>query len=135
MTHGTLTSVTPPEKASRIPISTTAGGSRMNGPPATSRKFVRFEKPRIKLAFDGLMSELDRDAMEERAAICEYDGGLSRDHAEQLAALHTVALPEGLTEAHRDAFIDAVAKLMDCERAPLSPSDRLAAQMGKETTR
>lgn len=28
----------------------------------------------------------DTDAFEERAAICEYDGGYSREHAEDLAA-------------------------------------------------
>jgi hypothetical protein len=53
---------------------------------------------------------------EERAAICEHDGGLSRDHAEQLAALHAAPLPEGITEQQRAIVIDAAARFLDRRR-------------------
>lgn len=37
-----------------------------------------------------LIAEPERHAVEERAAIMEYEGGLDRDHAERRAVLHVV---------------------------------------------
>jgi hypothetical protein len=54
---------------------------------------------------------------EERAAICEHDRGLSRDHAEQLAALHSAPLPDGVTEEQRAIVIDAAARFLDRRRS------------------
>jgi len=56
---------------------------------------------------------IDTDAFEERAAICEHDGELSREHAEQLAALHAAPLPAGVTEEQRAVVIDAAARFLD----------------------
>jgi hypothetical protein len=54
---------------------------------------------------------------EERAAIVEFDGGLTRDHAEQMAALHAMPLPNGVTEELRDVVIDAAARFLDRRRS------------------
>jgi hypothetical protein len=54
---------------------------------------------------------------EERAAIIEFDGGLTRDHAEQMAALHAMPLPNGVTEEQRDVVIDAAARFLDRRRS------------------
>ena len=56
------------------------------------------------------------DVFEERAALCEYDGGLARDHAEQVAALHAAPMPEGITERQRCLVIDAAARFLDRQR-------------------
>ena len=55
---------------------------------------------------------------EERAAICEFDGGLPRDHAEQLAALHAMPLPAGITGEQCAVVIDAAARFLDRKRLP-----------------
>jgi hypothetical protein len=60
--------------------------------------------------------ESNTDIFEERAAICEYDGGLTRDQAEQVAALHAAPLPEGITEQQRAIVIDAAARFLDRRR-------------------
>jgi hypothetical protein len=56
------------------------------------------------------------DDFEERAAICEFDGGLTRDEAEQMAALHAAPLPLGITEEQRAVVIDAAARFLDRRR-------------------
>jgi hypothetical protein len=53
---------------------------------------------------------------EERAAICEYDGGLSRDHAEQLAALCAMPIPDGAAEQQCAIVINAAARFLDRRR-------------------
>jgi hypothetical protein len=62
-----------------------------------------------------------RCEFEECAAICEHDGGLSRDYAEQLAALHAVPLPDGITEQQRTTIIDAVALFAERRRERKPP--------------
>jgi len=52
----------------------------------------------------------------ERAAISEFDGGLSRDHAEQLAALEAMPCPDGVTEQQRNIVIHAAARFLDRRR-------------------
>ena len=61
---------------------------------------------------------VEQDAFEEREAICEHDGELSRGHAEQLAALHAVPLPAGVTEEQRAVVIDATARFLDHMKCP-----------------
>jgi hypothetical protein len=53
---------------------------------------------------------------EERAAICEHDGGISRPHAETLAALHAAPLPAGISEESRAVVIQAAALFLDRRR-------------------
>ena len=60
------------------------------------------------------------EAFVERAAIAEYDGGLSRPHAELLAALHTA--PFG-PEYDRGAIIETVAAHLD-SLTGAGPTDR-----------
>jgi len=50
---------------------------------------------------------------EERAAISEHDGGLSRAHAETLASLQAMAVPDGVTAAQVSVVIDAAARFLD----------------------
>lgn len=57
-----------------------------------------------------------QEEFEERAAICEHDGGLPRDHAEQLAAFHAMPIPVGITEDQRDVVIDAAARFLERRR-------------------
>jgi hypothetical protein len=52
---------------------------------------------------------------EERAAICEFDGGLPREYAEALAALHdtSMAAEAGLSECQWRNVIDLAAVRLD----------------------
>jgi hypothetical protein len=65
------------------------------------------------------MSRFDREEQarsyeyEERAAICEFDGGLPQENAEQLAALHAMPLPLGVTEEQRGILIDVSGRFLD----------------------
>ena len=45
--------------------------------------------------FMALWSDLDRELFEERAAIMEFDGGLTRDEAEQAAAVDVTVQRRG----------------------------------------
>ena len=56
------------------------------------------------------VAEADADRFEERAAIAEHDGGLSRPHAELLAALETAPFAP---DYDRHAIIDTVAIHLD----------------------
>src|SRR4051794_21793240 len=50
---------------------------------------------------------------EERAGICEFDGDLSRDPAEQLAALVGMPTRLGISESQPAVVIDAAARFLD----------------------
>jgi hypothetical protein len=69
-----------------------------------------------KVAGVAALHDSNTGDFEERAAICEYDGGLTRDQAEQVAALHAAPLPEGITEQQRAIVIDAAARFLDRRR-------------------
>lgn len=58
------------------------------------------------------------DAYEERAALAEHDGGLSREHAETLAALCTMPTPDGISQELAGTVIDAAARFLDRMRRP-----------------
>jgi hypothetical protein len=60
-------------------------------------------------------SQVEISEFEERAAICEFDGGLPREHAEALAALHDPALAAGagLSEIQWLNIIDLAAVRLD----------------------
>ncbi len=60
---------------------------------------------------------------EERAAISEFDGGLSRPHAEALAALQVIPLPIGVSQGQMAEIIDLAARRLDRLRlaAKLTP--------------
>ena len=60
-------------------------------------------------------TDADPAAFEERAAICEHEGGLSRSEAEVLAALHTARLPGTISEDVRSVVIDAAARFLDAK--------------------
>jgi hypothetical protein len=57
-------------------------------------------------------------AFEERAAVCEYDGGLPRSHAELMALACTVPLAPNETCESRDAIIIHFADYLDRARNP-----------------
>jgi hypothetical protein len=69
-----------------------------------------------KVAGVAAVREPNTENFEERAAICEFDGGLTRDEAEQVAALHATPLPEGITEEQRAVVINAAARFLDRRR-------------------
>lgn len=50
---------------------------------------------------------------EERAAIAEFDGGLSRPHAEALAALQVVQPPPGVSSGQMAEIVDLAARRLD----------------------
>jgi hypothetical protein len=58
-------------------------------------------------------AEIDHALFDERAGISEYDGGLSRNHAEQLAALQAMPLPVGVSEKQRWTMVQAAAIFLD----------------------
>ena len=58
-----------------------------------------------------------RDAFEERAAICQYDGGLPASHAEVLAVVSCAPLAPGETLEQRDATVIYLADYLDKMRA------------------
>ena len=55
----------------------------------------------------------DQTEFEERAAVCEYDGGLPRSHAELIALACTVPLLPGESHEQRDATIIHFAEYLD----------------------
>ena len=60
-------------------------------------------------------------AFEERAAIGEYEGELSRSESEVLAALHTAPLPVTISEDVRSVVVDAAADDVLLERGRKYP--------------
>ncbi len=59
------------------------------------------------------LKQAQRDAFEERAAICEFDGGISREHAEALAMLQVQARPASVSEGQMAEIIDLAARRLD----------------------
>lgn len=55
----------------------------------------------------------NEDDFIERAAIAEYDGGLSRPHAEALAAIQTIERPAGISKEQMSEIIDRAAYVLD----------------------
>ena len=49
----------------------------------------------------------------ERAGITEHDGGLTREHAEVLAALHAAPVPASVAPDNFHAVIDAAARFLE----------------------
>jgi acyl-CoA reductase-like NAD-dependent aldehyde dehydrogenase len=76
----------------------------------------RSHEPVAKVADVAALRRSQKQEYEERAAICEHDGGLSRGHAEQLAALESMPCPDGVTEEQRNTVIDAAARFLDHKR-------------------
>jgi hypothetical protein len=60
-------------------------------------------------------SQVEISEFEERAAICEFDGGLPREHAEALAALHdpALAVEAGLSEVEWQNVINLASVRLD----------------------
>ena len=54
-----------------------------------------------------------RHWIDERAAICEYDGGLPREWAEGVARLHIMPRPPNVPIRRWDQFIDDAARFAD----------------------
>lgn len=57
------------------------------------------------------------DAFQERAAICEFDGGLTWAHAEAFAALQTMEPPDGISPQGLAEVIDLAARRLDRMRS------------------
>ena len=78
--------------------------------PAWLTAQIKLRKPEIiaELSAEDRQAEFD-----ERAAISEHDGGLSRERAELLAALQTVKLPPDLPREHVAKVIDFAARHAD----------------------
>jgi hypothetical protein len=93
-----------------------ARGEGKHTPEAPSKgskaPFEGFEGDRDR-GFCRRETDADPLAFEERAAICEHEGGLSRSEAEVLAALHTAPLPVTISEDVRSVVIDAAARFLD----------------------
>jgi hypothetical protein len=51
--------------------------------------------------------------LEERAAISEFDGGLSRPHAEALASIQAIQPPHGVSSKQMAEIIDLAARRLD----------------------
>ena|GEM_PF-2580222 len=72
------------------------------------------------------MNEIDREAFEERAAILEFDGGLSREEAEVCAWLDAIGerTPEIIAEVLAACRRDAEARAYFLGRAGLRAGER-----------
>ncbi len=57
--------------------------------------------------------DLASDTFEERAAIAEFDGGLSHEHAETRAALCAMPTPNDVSADQLNNVIDAAARFLD----------------------
>ena len=92
------------------------GGLKLRCPPGVTVPSDVLEKARAARA--ELIAHLSPTPpdFEERAAIAEHDGGLTRAHAETLASLQAMAVPDGLTAAQMGTVIDAAAIFMDRKR-------------------
>lgn len=73
----------PTENARNVAIAADVAGVHVAKPKNVSSAN---ETPATELRGPYSVNIPDTDAFEERAAICEYDGGLTRDAAEDLAA-------------------------------------------------
>ena len=93
-----------------IPEAPSKGSKAQNG--GAVQPFEPFEGDRDR-GFCRRETDADAAAFEERAAICEHEGGLSRSEAEVLAALHTAPLPVTISEDVRSVVIDAAARFLD----------------------
>jgi hypothetical protein len=89
------------------------GGLKLRAPPGVTVPAYVLEKARAARA--ELIAHLSPTPpdFEERAAISEHDGGLSRAHAETLASLQAMAVPDGVTAAQVSVVIDAAALFLD----------------------
>jgi hypothetical protein len=67
-------------------------------------------------AVHDLESGSDDGNFAERAAMAEYEGGLSREHSEALAALQVMPPPDGIHPAQVAVVIDAAARFLDSRR-------------------
>ena len=73
---------------------------------------ARHQKSELRV----LLEWEQHDGFEERAAICEHDGGLTRDQSEILASLCCMPTPAGLTPEHVNTVIDAAALFIERQR-------------------
>ena len=85
------------------------------GPPQQLSKLPKAPFDSFGSAY-GTPFSPERADFEERAAVCEFDGGLTRAHAEALAAIEAAFLPGGITAEQRSTVIDAAARFLDARR-------------------
>ena len=92
------------------------GGLKLRCPPGLTVPSDVLEKARAARA--ELIAHLSPTPpdFEESAAIAEHDGGLSRAHAETLASLQSMAVPDGLTAAQMGVVINAAGRFLDRKR-------------------
>ncbi|MEO5350413.1 MAG: hypothetical protein H7836_12300 [Magnetococcus sp. YQC-3] len=62
---------------------------------------------------DTTQGVMDDDNFQERAAICEFDGGLPREWAEGLAQLCTMPRPDDIDPCRWRSIVDAIAVFSD----------------------
>ena len=64
-------------------------------------------------AYETAVKQGPESDFEERASISEFEGGLSREHAECLASLQTIEPPLGVSGKHLAEIIDLAARRLD----------------------
>ena len=97
------------ERESVANVASVAGGN-----PAHEPKLSWHERALRARGLSAQTAQTAQDeTFEERAAVCEFDGGLRRDHAEVLAALHAAPMAVDLTGAQFSNVIDAVARFLE----------------------
>ena len=69
--------------------------------------FAKVDKPEQVVPLDR------NEDFEERAAICEHDGGLSREWAEGLARICTMARPDDILPPRWRSIVDAAGQFVD----------------------
>lgn len=77
--------------------------------PAGANKIIRDHAAEIAC----IVREEQKAEFEERAAIIEHDGGLTRNSAEYLARLLLAQRPAEVDPADWNWFVDRAAKIMD----------------------
>jgi hypothetical protein len=73
---------------------------------------ARHQKSELRV----LLEREQHDGFEERAAICEHEGGLTRDQSEILASLCTIRPPEGVTAEQVSNVVNSAALFLDEQR-------------------
>jgi hypothetical protein len=101
------------EPKSRATYATTATQTTVILPHVA--QVARVARPLAPITESASSRDDDTETFEERAAICQIEGGLPRAEAEALALLHLPGLAEeaGIDDATMDRVIDVAARRFD----------------------
>ena len=83
-----------------------------HSPQETTTSLAPIAPPEVT-SQEGTATQQENDSFEERAAICEFDGGLPREWAEGLARLCVMPRPDDINPRRWQSIINAAAIFSD----------------------